>query len=83
MQDFFLKYLGATAAVVLIIGPFFSGHLRPTDNVQVGAKFDWVTLPNDKMTCITHCMWMSSCYLAVHKLPRAGCLLVMNSHMHP
>ena len=33
MQDFFLKYLGATAAVVLIIGPFFGDHLRPVDNV--------------------------------------------------
>ena len=28
VQDFFLKYLGATAAVILVIGPFFSGHLR-------------------------------------------------------
>lgn len=33
LQDFFLKYLGATAAVVLIIGPFFGNHLRPVDNV--------------------------------------------------
>ena len=33
MQDFMLKYLGATAAVVLIIGPFFGDHLRPVDNV--------------------------------------------------
>ncbi|MED6197488.1 ATP-binding cassette sub- D member 1 [Stylosanthes scabra] len=29
IQDFLLKYLGATVAVVLIIEPFFSGHLRP------------------------------------------------------
>nr|CAD59604.1 peroxisomal membrane protein ABC transporter homologue [Oryza sativa Japonica Group] len=29
IQDFFLKYFGATVAVVLIIEPFFSGHLRP------------------------------------------------------
>ncbi|XP_052197814.1 ABC transporter D family member 1 [Diospyros lotus] len=29
IQDFFLKYLGATVAVVLIIEPFFSGNLRP------------------------------------------------------
>ena len=34
MQDFLLKYLGATVAVVLIIGPFFGGHLRPVNNVQ-------------------------------------------------
>jgi hypothetical protein len=27
--DFFLKYLGATAAVVMIIGPFFSGRKDP------------------------------------------------------
>lgn len=33
IQDFLLKYLGATAAVVLIIGPFFGNHLRPVDNV--------------------------------------------------
>ncbi|KAL3156583.1 hypothetical protein ABBQ38_000874 [Trebouxia sp. C0009 RCD-2024] len=33
VQDFLLKYLGATAAVVLIIGPFFGNHLRPVDNV--------------------------------------------------
>ncbi|KAK9098569.1 hypothetical protein Syun_025614 [Stephania yunnanensis] len=29
IQDFLVKYLGATVAVVLIIEPFFSGHLRP------------------------------------------------------
>ncbi|PWA99062.1 peroxisomal ABC transporter 1 [Artemisia annua] len=29
VQDFLLKYLGATVAVVLIIEPFFSGTLRP------------------------------------------------------
>ena len=34
LQDFVLKYLGATVAVVLIIGPFFGEHLRPMDNVQ-------------------------------------------------
>ncbi|KAJ3683851.1 hypothetical protein LUZ60_014078 [Juncus effusus] len=28
-QDFFLKYLGATVAVVLIIEPFFGGDLKP------------------------------------------------------
>ncbi|KAJ7956832.1 ABC transporter D family member 1 [Quillaja saponaria] len=29
IQDFLLKYLGATFAVILIIEPFFSGQLRP------------------------------------------------------
>lgn len=29
VTDFFLKYLGATAAVLLIIGPFFLGNLKP------------------------------------------------------
>lgn len=29
IQDFLLKYLSATVAVVLIIEPFFAGHLRP------------------------------------------------------
>ncbi|PON35610.1 ATP-binding cassette containing protein [Parasponia andersonii] len=29
IQDFLLKYLGATFAVILIIEPFFAGHLRP------------------------------------------------------
>ncbi|KAA3461802.1 ABC transporter D family member 1-like [Gossypium australe] len=29
IQDFLLKYLGATVAVVLIIEPFFAGQLRP------------------------------------------------------
>nr|XP_027079292.1 ABC transporter D family member 1 [Coffea arabica]XP_027079293.1 ABC transporter D family member 1 [Coffea arabica]XP_027079294.1 ABC transporter D family member 1 [Coffea arabica]XP_027079295.1 ABC transporter D family member 1 [Coffea arabica] len=29
IQDFLLKYLGATVAVILIIEPFFSGKLRP------------------------------------------------------
>eukprot|EP00850_Spirogloea_muscicola_P015567 SM000120S25716 [mRNA] locus=s120:398087:406079:+ [translate_table: standard] len=29
VQDFLLKYCGATWAVVLIIGPFFGGELRP------------------------------------------------------
>lgn len=28
-SDFLLKYLGATVAVVLIIGPFFGGHMKP------------------------------------------------------
>ena len=27
--DFLLKYLGATAAVLLIIGPFFAGDMKP------------------------------------------------------
>ncbi|XP_057530328.1 ABC transporter D family member 1-like [Amaranthus tricolor] len=35
IQDFLLKYLGATIAVVLIIEPFFSGNLRP-DNSTLG-----------------------------------------------
>ncbi|RWR85308.1 ABC transporter-like protein [Cinnamomum micranthum f. kanehirae] len=29
IQDFLLKYLGATVGVILIIEPFFSGNLRP------------------------------------------------------
>lgn len=29
VQDFNTKYMAATMAVVLIIGPYFSGHLRP------------------------------------------------------
>ncbi|KAL5753520.1 hypothetical protein ACOSP7_021740 [Xanthoceras sorbifolium] len=29
IQDFLLKYFGATVAVILIIEPFFSGNLRP------------------------------------------------------
>ncbi|XP_047321673.1 ABC transporter D family member 1 [Impatiens glandulifera] len=29
IQDFLLKYLGATVAVILIIEPFFAGNLRP------------------------------------------------------
>lgn len=29
MQDFNTKYMAATMAVILIIGPYFSGHLRP------------------------------------------------------
>lgn len=33
VQDFLLKYLGATVAVALIIGPFFGGHLRPEATV--------------------------------------------------
>ncbi|XP_047326997.1 ABC transporter D family member 1-like [Impatiens glandulifera] len=35
VQDFFFKYLGATVAVILIIEPFFAGHLRP-DNSTLG-----------------------------------------------
>ncbi|KAK9846568.1 hypothetical protein WJX81_006713 [Elliptochloris bilobata] len=31
-QEFHTKYLAATAAVVLIIGPFFAGHLRPGES---------------------------------------------------
>ncbi|KAF5749808.1 hypothetical protein HS088_TW03G00133 [Tripterygium wilfordii] len=29
IQDFLVKYFGATVAVILIIEPFFAGHLRP------------------------------------------------------
>ncbi|KAK7311131.1 hypothetical protein RJT34_09056 [Clitoria ternatea] len=29
IQDLLVKYLGATVAVIMIIEPFFSGHLRP------------------------------------------------------
>lgn len=35
IQDFFLKYLGATFAVVLIIETIFSGNLRP-DSSTIG-----------------------------------------------
>ncbi|KAK2990477.1 hypothetical protein RJ640_008936 [Escallonia rubra] len=35
IQDFLLKYLGATVAVILIIEPFFSGNLRP-DTSTIG-----------------------------------------------
>lgn len=35
IQDFLVKYLGATVAVILIIEPFFSGHLRP-DTSTIG-----------------------------------------------
>ena len=35
IQDFFLKYLGATFAVVLIIETFFFGNLRP-DSSTIG-----------------------------------------------
>lgn len=38
VQDFLLKYLGATVAVVLIIGPFFRGHLRPENTVNGRAE---------------------------------------------
>ena len=36
--DFLLKYLGATAAVVLIIGPFFSGGMKPDATLQGRAQ---------------------------------------------
>ncbi|KAG1369924.1 putative ABC transporter D family member 1 [Cocos nucifera] len=35
IQDFLVKYLGATVAVVLIIEPFFTGNLRP-DTSTIG-----------------------------------------------
>ena len=34
LQDFVTKYAAATVAVVLIIGPFFQGHLRPGNGVK-------------------------------------------------
>ena len=37
-QDFHTKYLAATMAVALIIGPFFTGHLRPGDSMAGRAK---------------------------------------------
>jgi len=33
-QDFLLKYLGATFAVVLILGPYFGGHLQPDNSTR-------------------------------------------------
>lgn len=38
VQDFLLKYLGATVAVGLIIGPFFAGEMRPEATVQGRAQ---------------------------------------------
>ena len=38
VQDFVLKYFGATFAVILIIGPFFEGHLRPENNIYGRAQ---------------------------------------------
>ena len=34
LSDFALKYLGATASVYLIVGPFFDGHLRPSSSFE-------------------------------------------------
>ncbi|UPQ98050.1 type I ABC transporter [Chloropicon primus] len=34
VQDLALKYFGATFAVILIIGPFFEGHLRPNNTMK-------------------------------------------------
>ena len=38
VQDMLLKYLGATVAVALIIGPFFGGHMRPEGTVMGRAQ---------------------------------------------
>ncbi|KAJ8769625.1 hypothetical protein K2173_005228 [Erythroxylum novogranatense] len=38
IQDFLVKYLGATVAVVLIIEPFFAGNLRPDTSTLGRAK---------------------------------------------
>jgi len=38
VQDFLLKYLGATVAVALIIGPFFGGNMRPENNLMGRAQ---------------------------------------------
>ncbi|KAG9444196.1 hypothetical protein H6P81_015536 [Aristolochia fimbriata] len=38
IQDFLLKYLGATVGVILIIEPFFSGNLRPDSSVMGRAE---------------------------------------------
>ena len=38
VQDFLLKYLGATVAVALIIGPFFGGEMRPEATVMGRAQ---------------------------------------------
>ncbi|KAK6925517.1 ABC transporter-like, ATP-binding domain [Dillenia turbinata] len=38
IQDFLLKYLGATVAVILIIEPFFSGNLRADSSTLARAE---------------------------------------------
>lgn len=38
IQDFLLKYLGATVGVVLIIEPFFGGNLRPDTSTLARAE---------------------------------------------
>lgn len=38
MQDFFLKYLAGTFAVIMIIGPFFGGTMRPEDTIMGRAR---------------------------------------------
>ncbi|KAH9670038.1 ABC transporter D family member 1 [Citrus sinensis] len=38
IQDFLLKYLGATVAVILIIEPFFAGNLKPDTSTLGRAK---------------------------------------------
>jgi len=47
-QDFHTKYLAATVAVALIIGPFFAGHLRPVraGRGPVTSVLDAVTTSN-------------------------------------
>ena len=34
VQDLLLKYFGATVALVMILGPFFGGHLRPDGSLK-------------------------------------------------
>jgi len=34
LSDFTLKYLGATASLYMIVGPFFDGHLRPSGSFE-------------------------------------------------
>mmetsp|Transcript_35427 Transcript_35427/g.99833 ORF Transcript_35427/g.99833 Transcript_35427/m.99833 type:complete len:1301 (+) Transcript_35427:15-3917(+) len=38
VSDFVLKYLGATASVYMIIGPFFEGHMRPDEGKEGRAE---------------------------------------------
>ncbi|PKA66791.1 ABC transporter D family member 1 [Apostasia shenzhenica] len=38
IQDFLLKYLGATVGVILIIEPFFAGNLRPDSSTHGKAE---------------------------------------------
>lgn len=80
IQDFLLKYLGATVAVILIIEPFFSGQLRP-DNSTLGRAEMLSNLRYHTSVIVSLFQSLGTLSISARRLNRIRYCLMLLSHL--